>query len=120
MDYINNATTGSPTSEFTLEVEYPIGSTVLHLRGNLPINSSPAVFNMGSMNPITHFGRLLEFSLLSHNIQVDNIGHAKIESCSADKGWKELFRVSSKPLAQLMEYTLLVRYATSNLSLGGM
>jgi len=109
MGIVSSAFTSPSSSPSTLDLEYPVGSEILHVTGNLPINSPPVSMGLGIINTTTHFLRLLSYTLLSHNISINNLdGSSGV--CQENNGWRTILELNSPSLSQMMEYTLLNRY----------
>ena len=111
LTFINRATTSAPGSPRQIDLYRPLGESVVHVTGHLPLQGSDYTDAVAVPDPARWFMTLLRAALVKHGIKVGgrvrtvNWIDRELEPFDESQ-WVELATVQSRPLSEILPQML--------------
>jgi D-alanyl-D-alanine carboxypeptidase/D-alanyl-D-alanine-endopeptidase (penicillin-binding protein 4) len=93
----NNSVTTQKNESGFLRVSRSLHGPVLHIQGQMAVNSTPNMRAIAVFNPVEHFLRHFRQTLVKEGISVQDISHG-----AGSQNQRELAAVESPPLSELL------------------
>ncbi len=97
----NQAITSQDNTVSNLTINQVLGQPILAIRGTLPLNTQPDVWNLSVLDPTNYFAQSLQQLLLTEGIKVDHVNVIKIPN-NSDKIPDHVIIIESDNLTKII------------------